>query len=1042
MTVLAAGVAAEMSAAILPVELGFEYGNGLTLSELSEIEGSHVLNSCVDQDEYATADHSPMPGYSGKHGYPGSFTSVGGYYFQIKTRVESDWYDIAVEKGASGQPTEGVSLEEGKSLYVDFLADLTTFDDDPTISFQQTLRVANSLNVIRVVARRGCLVSIDRNIYLFRHELLDDWDEPIATNWCVVAADWTGATPVRKLYELTHPDGSAFPANEDGFDRITVQATRPTGESCLVYRVFINGQPTAAAGGVTAFSSLNAGFAAPTAVRVVGFSGRGKVDDFVVSAAPPSFLGDTWIEKGRIKVVPGSWPHVAYDQCPDVDFAVDRYGQSGWDVFFHGSYARGYVVPAAGSIVGGALFRGANYEATGTGETFTFAFHYDSKSEPSPKYPEYWGWVTLGTDARGDLVVLDSAVCEKPDVLVAGVDVASGRGEVIEARPHISLWKVADHGGWMELEAGCIPRETEGLVVIPRAIDGKPVRWIGKWAFAGCSRITGVRIPDEVQKIDEGAFDSCWALQSVNLPSGLEEIGDVAFAGCEGLLSLTLPSGIGVIGRWAFPKETSLVVHVPSRESDRIVRLMCYDPSKPGDAFDPYVTIAIDPTDDERAAGKPEWRFHVTDGEIALGCEKWKMTAIPTGVAGALEIPSELAGLKVAAIASCAFEGCEGVASVKIPASVRRIGYEAFAGCKNVLEVKVPVGIADFPMPLFRDSPNIVSATLPGGKWTVGDFLSHPDALRFLSVAEGSVFIGENEFGCCYRLQSVTLPSTLRSIGPRAFYGCDELRQVSLPEGLLEVGEDAFYGCKGIRALHVPGSVAVVDDWAFRGLYDLKALSLGEGVSIIGVGAFAECSSLERVDFPSTLQIIDRNAFEASYGIRELRLPEGLMLVDDGAFRCKDVTTVAVPSTLLYVGYRAFDFGTETAVRVARGDVSRVSRLFKDAEIEFEVGQIIEEGQLTRSEKVELANQLVAETITTEFMQDFSALPPGETVTVTMLDALPGLAYALGVSATIEGLAEAVQNAPKAVATAEGVMLTVVKPVGSSAFFRMAVGEP
>ena len=104
--------------------------------------------------------------------------------------------------------------------------------------------------------------------------------------------------------------------------------------------------------------------------------------------------------------------------------------------------------------------------------------------------------------------------------------------------------------------------------------------------------------------------------------------------------------------------------------------------------------------------------------------------------------------------------------------------------------------------------------------------------------------------------------------------------------------------------------------------------------------------------------------------------------------------------------------------------------------------QIIEEGQLTRSEKVELANQLVAETITTEFMQDFSALPPGETVTVTILDALPGLAYALGVSATIEGLAEAVQNAPKAVATAGGVTLTVVKPAGGSAFFGMAVGEP
>lgn len=1030
------------SAAALPVELGFEYGNGYSLKELSEVEGSHVVDSCADAEGYVIADYPQMPGYSGKHGYPGSFTSVGSYCFQIKNRVERDWYDIAVEKGASGQPTEGVSIEEGKSLYIDFLAELTTFDDDPTVSFRQTLRTANSLNAILVVARAGCLVSIDRNIYLYRHEVYDEREEPVATNWCVVAADRAGATPVRKMYELTHVDGSAFPANEDGLDRITVQATRPTGEDCLVYRVFINGQPTAAAGGITAFSSLNTGFAAPTAVRLVGFSGRGRVDDFVISQTPPAFLGDTRVEKGHIKVVPGSWPHVAYDQCPDVDFAVDRYGTAGWDVCFHGSYARGYVVPAVGSIVGRALFRGANYEATGTGETFTFAFHYDSGSEPHPKYLEYWGWVTLGTDARGDLVVLDSAVCEKPDVLVAGVDVTSGSGEVIEARPHISLWKATDQGGWMELALGCIPRETEGLVVIPRAIDGMPVRVIGKGAFAGCARITGVRVPDGVRKIDEGAFDGCRALQSVDLPSGLEAVGDYAFAGCGGLASFALPAGIGMIGRRAFPEGTPLVVHVPSMEAGRIVRMMSCDPSNPEATFDPYVTFAIDPTDEERAAGKPEWRFHVADGAVALGDEEKMMTAIPAGVSGALEIPSELAGLSVMAIEPCAFEKCEGVTSVKIPASVRKIGYDAFAGCRNILEVEVPVGVTDFPTPLFRDSPYVVSATLPGGRWNVGDFLANPDALRFLSVAEGSVFIGDNEFGYCYRLQSVMLPSTLRSVGPRAFYGCDELRQVSLPEGLLEVGEDAFYGCEGIRALHLPGSVAVVDDWAFRGMFELKILSFGDGVRIIGEGAFAECSSLESIAFPSTLQMIDRNAFDASYRISDLLLPEGLMMVDECAFCCKDVATVALPSTLLYVGYRAFDFGPETAVRVAKGDVSRVSRLLKDAYVEFEVGQVVEEGQLTKSEKTELVNRLVAETITTEFMRGFAALPPGETVTVTIPDAQPGLAYALGVSATIEGLDEAVQSAPKAVAAAEGVTLTVVKPMGNSAFFRMAVGEP
>ena len=558
MAVLAVGVAAEVSAATLPVEVGFEYGNGLTLAELSEIEGSHVLNSCDDQDEYAAADHSPMPGYSGKHGYPGSFTSVGSYYFQIKTHVESDWYDIAVEKGASGQPTEGGLLEEGKSLYIDFLADLTTFDDDPTISFQQTLRVANSLKATMVVARRGCLVSIDRNIYLFRHELLDDRDEPVATNWCVVAADRTGATPVRKMWELTHVDGSAFPANEGGFDRITVQAKRLAGADSLVYSVFINGQPTAA-GGVTAFSSLNMGIAAPTAVRIVGFSGRGKVDDFVITETPPSFVEGARVEKGRFKVLPGYLPHVAYDQCPDVDFAVDKYGKDGWEVCFHGGYAPGYAVAVAGGeLVGKALFSGVPFMATGSGDIFTFAFHYDPSGVQNPRYEyEYWGWVTLGTDMGGNLVVLDSAVCETPDALIV-----PSYGEPQDI-PQVFDWKYNDYGEWIELRERCIPEGAKGRVTIPAEINGKPVLSIGDGAFYGCSSITGVDIPNTVSNIGFKAFCKCSSLRDVVLHLGTEVIGRESFAGDSDLVSVAIPVSVRRIETWAFAATGLKSVTVP-----------------------------------------------------------------------------------------------------------------------------------------------------------------------------------------------------------------------------------------------------------------------------------------------------------------------------------------------------------------------------------------------------------------------------------------------------------------------------------------------
>lgn len=552
------------AAVSLPVELGFEYRNGLTLKELSEIEGSHVLNSCDDPSVYATADHSPMSGYSGKHGHPGSFMSVGSYFFQITTRIESDWYDIAVEKDANGQPGEGVSLAEGKSLYIDFLANLTTFDDDPTISFQQTLQVANSLNAIRLVARQGCIVSIDRNLYLYRHEVLDRNDEPVATNWCVVAADRTGATPVRRMWELTHVDGSAFPANEDGFDRITVQAARPKGAASLVYSVFINGQPTAA-GGKTAFSSLNTGFAAPTAVRVIGFSGRAKVDDFVITETPPAFVEGTRVEKGCFKVLPGDLPHVAYDQCPDVDLAVEKYGKEGWKVCFHG-YVPGYAVAVnGGELVGKALFNGSTYEATGSGDVFTFAFHYDPSGVENPRYEyEYWGWVTLGTDLGCNLVVVDSAVCETPDVLIV-----PSYGEPQDI-PQVFDWRYADYGDWIELRERCIPEGAKGRVTIPERINGKPVLSIGERAFYGCSSITGVDIPNTVSNIGFNAFGECRSLRGITIPASVTNVGEYAFHGI-GEGKADIGGGVRVIRSQSFASSglTDVVLHLGTEVIER-----------------------------------------------------------------------------------------------------------------------------------------------------------------------------------------------------------------------------------------------------------------------------------------------------------------------------------------------------------------------------------------------------------------------------------------------------------------------------------------
>lgn len=75
---------------------------------------------------------------------------------------------------------------------------------------------------------------------------------------------------------------------------------------------------------------------------------------------------------------------------------------------------------------------------------------------------------------------------------------------------------------------------------------------IGSKAFSYCSRLTSITIPDKVTSIGEGAFKLCESLKSIQWPACLTTIGDEAFYKCNAMTSVVIPSSVTFIGRHAF----------------------------------------------------------------------------------------------------------------------------------------------------------------------------------------------------------------------------------------------------------------------------------------------------------------------------------------------------------------------------------------------------------------------------------------------------------------------------------------------------------
>ncbi len=412
-------------------------------------------------------------------------------------------------------------------------------------------------------------------------------------------------------------------------------------------------------------------------------------------------------------------------------------------------------------------------------------------------------------------------------------------------------------------------------------------RIICETAFAGCSQMTSVTIPNTVLSIGNDAFNGS-NLKTVSIPSSVVDISDLAFSYCGAIKTFLVDennpnysSQDGIL----YNKTKTEFVAIPGALEGSITIPESITSIGGFTLLSNLTNVTL--PNNLQSIGSQSFtacfglQYNEYDNATYLGSDTNPYLVLMR--AKDKSITSCVVHENCKFIRGGAFAECSALESISIPSGIVQICDSAFSECLN-LQYNV-----------YDNAKYLGNATNP----YVVLLEATEKEISSCIVSENCKIIYDSAFKNCEILASIAIPNSVVQIGDSAFKECTSLEDIILGDNVAIIGQDAFYHCQNLTAITLPENLKHIESFAF-GWSGLISITIPDSVVSIGIFAFEGCK-LTSIQTGHGVKEIQRFTFTGASqnGLETITIEEGVVIIGryQNAFS-GDTDTIYLPSTL------------------------------------------------------------------------------------------------------------------------------------------------